>query len=898
MIRIATCFRTPVIRLGVDGHWRRVSFFSRKQSVLWFAVFCSWLAVANAPATELADAEQLFHSGQYRECIAACSEAIEEGLWPVDWRILKMRAELTTGQHSQALETFETALATYPTSIPLRLCGYDSLRLNDRAPAAEEQLRSIQELTQRESWRYGDSVNRVAIGRALYLAGADARRVLESFYDPAKKMNTVIADPYIATGELALEKHDFALAAEAFAEAARRAPDDPDVQFGLARALGDDADKAASALAKALAINRRHIPSLLLQAERAIDAEEFIEAETLLAMVLDLNPQHPRAWAYRAVIAYLNGQPEHAAHCRTQALRPWPKNPEVDFAIGQKLSRAYRFEEGASHQRAALEFDPRYRPARLQLSQDLLRLGHENEGWTLAAESFDDDQYNVVAFNLTTLRDNLAKFYTIENQDFILRMDSRESQLYGRRAMRLLQRAKSVLCEKYQVQLPRAIVVEMFPRQSDFAIRTFGLPGGAGYLGVCFGGVITANSPAAQGESPANWEAVLWHEFCHVVTLSKTKNRIPRWLSEGISVYEERQANAAWGQSMTPHHRQTILTGGFRPISQLSGAFMKASSAADLRFAYFESSLAVEYLVGRFGSRSLFGILDDLRDGLAINAALARRTEPLDELDLHFAAWLRRQAADFAPPVDWRRPEISADAEPNAFAEWNETHPNAYWGLVAEGRAWAGTRDWARARKPLAAAVALLPKYADTDSAYPLLAKVDRELHDTVAERSTLEALASLAADAAPQRLRLAELASERGDWRSVAEHSAAALAVNPLAPAAHRLLARATEQLGDDAMATESLQSLLTFDPIDIADIHYRLAIQYWREGMKPESEPAIRGMAKRHLLMALENSPRFVAAHRLLLEIVRAERQPPTPTQVDIAPDAPPLSRKGDSQ
>ena len=34
-------------------------------------------------------------------------------------------------------------------------------------------------------------------------------------------------------------------------------------------------------------------------------------------------------------------------------------------------------------------------------------------------------------------------------------------------------------------------------------------------------GSFTANSPAAQAGHPANWQAVLWHEFCHVVTLQK-----------------------------------------------------------------------------------------------------------------------------------------------------------------------------------------------------------------------------------------------------------------------------------------------------------------------------------------------------------------------------------------
>ena len=38
---------------------------------------------------------------------------------------------------------------------------------------------------------------------------------------------------------------------------------------------------------------------------------------------------------------------------------------------------------------------------------------------------------------------------------------------------------RTKLCEKYDVKLDRPILVEIFPEQQDFAIRTFGLPGGA-----------------------------------------------------------------------------------------------------------------------------------------------------------------------------------------------------------------------------------------------------------------------------------------------------------------------------------------------------------------------------------------------------------------------------------
>src|SRR6185295_18872035 len=206
-----------------------------------------------------------------------------------------------------------------------------------------------------------------------------------------------------------------------------------------------------------------------------------------------------------------------------------------------------------------LKFDERFLPAKIQLAQDLLRLGQEKEGWELADEVHRIDGYDVTAFNLVTLHDTIGKFATLTNGSFVVRMSAHEAGIYGERVLALLQRAKTHLCAKYGLVLDEPTYVEIFPNQKDFGVRTFGMPHNPGFLGVCFGSVITANSPAAQAGHPANWEAVLWHEFCHVVTLQMTRNKMPRWLSEGISVYEEKRENPAWGQEMNPRYREMIL---------------------------------------------------------------------------------------------------------------------------------------------------------------------------------------------------------------------------------------------------------------------------------------------------------------------------------------------------
>ena len=397
-----------------------------------------------------------------------------------------------------------------------------------------------------------------------------------------------------------------------------------------------------------------------------------------------------------------------------------------------------------------------------------------------------------------TLGDTLAKYKTLTSKRFVVRMEPAEADLYGQRVLILLESAAEKLSSRYGVALDKRIFVEIFPRQADFAIRTFGLPGGGGYLGVCFGPVITVNSPASRMAHPANWEAVLWHEFCHSVTLAKTRNKMPRWLSEGISVYEERRENPGWGQSMTPQYRQHILDGQATPVSQLSGAFLRPPSPMHLRFAYYESSMVVAYIAERFGFDAINRVLSDLGDSVPINVALARHTEPLEALDAHFADWLKKQAEAMGPEATWTQPDLPLDADSATMSRWTTEHPDNFWGQLGLGRALLAERKFAAAKAPLKKAAQLWPAAAPAGGPYLLLAAVHRELGESADETAMLKKHVALDADAFEPRLRLAELCAASSDWPAVDRYAAEAIAINPLVPAPYRLLASAAEATGD----------------------------------------------------------------------------------------------------
>jgi tetratricopeptide (TPR) repeat protein len=681
------------------------------------------------------------------------------------------------------------------------------------------------------------------------------------------------------------------------------------MHFGLARAYEPSARPLMiKSVETALRYNTNHLGAQLLLADHLVDGEEYAAAQKTLDSVLTVNPWHPEAWAFRAVLAHLANDAKEENTAREKALHFWTNNPAVDHLIGQKLSQKYRFAEGSACQRRALQFDSQFAPARIQLAQDLLRQGEEEEGWRLAQEVHQQDGYDVTAYNLVTLREGLAKFKTISNEDFVVRMSPHEAAIYGDRALALLQRAKTNLSQKYGWQQNRPTIVEIFPKQGDFAVRTFGMPHNPGFLGVCFGSVITANSPASQGGHPSNWEAVLWHEFCHVVTLQMTRNKMPRWLSEGISVYEERQANPAWGQHMNPKYREMILGEDLTPLSELSAAFLAPESDLHLQFAYYESSLVVEFLVERDGLDGLKLILHDLGEGREINETIAAHTEPMEKLERDFATFARERAEQLAPGLDWGKPKdrFAAAIEdrstrrrsglgptdndslshtnlptppPGTDLAGGSGSPTNFWILLERAKGLLREKKWEEAETPLKTIIEQYPTHAGPDSAYALLASALRGLNQTNEERVTLSKLAKLDADSTDVFLRLMELDEAVKDWLGAAENAERFLAVNPLLPRPYRYLARASEELGKAEPAIRSYERLLLLDPPDPAEVHFRLARLLHQKGDVPGS--------KRHVLQALEEAPRFRDAQRLLLQIANAS---PSHTESLPAPEAKP--------
>jgi tetratricopeptide (TPR) repeat protein len=817
-----------------------------------------------ARAADLDASYDLLRTGQYEKCLESAQKQLQADEYSpqqVDWSILIVKSLIALGQYDQAATEMEAALARDPVDIRLGQLAYEAYKQDGQAEQASRMVSRVYRVATQRRLSGFRPADVVALGEALLVLGGDPKTILGEFYNRAIQADPNCREAYLAAGELAIAKQDYDLAAQQYRKAIARFADEPDAHYGLAQAFYQSDRKAMlESLDAALFLNPRHAPSLVLLAEHQIDAEDYDGAAKTLDRVIEVNPWNPQAWAYRAVLAYLANDPNKSNECRAKAMRFWSTNPDVDYLIGRKLSQKYRFLEGSSFQRQSLVLDPAYLPAKGQLADDLLRLGQEQQGWLAAEEVHVRDPYNVSAYNLVTLRDNMAKLKTLTTEGFVVRMEPVEADIYGDRVVKLLGQASTTLCRKYGLKLTAPVTVELFTNQQDFAVRTFGMPGGDGFLGVCFGNVITANSPKLV--QPANWQATLWHEFTHVVTLNLTQNKMPRWLSEGISVYEELQRDPRWGQQMTPQYRQMILGDDLTPVGKLSEAFMSPPTPMHLQFAYYESELVVEFLVQQYGMDSIKAILADLRDGAQINDAISRRAASIGKFEEQFASFARKRAQDLAPSVDWEQPDKKTvdPTDPQAVAAWLGKHPNSFWALTLYADHLLTEQKWEQAKAPLEKLISIYPQYAAQDSAFVLLARVCRKLEQTDQEQQVLTKLAAASADATDAYARLMEMAVDQKDWRKVLENGNRYLSVYPMLPAVYSRMGQAYEALGQDGQAIESYQRLLRLDPADPVQVHYHLA------KLLRDKDPQV---AKRHVLEALADAPRFREAQKLLLQI-----------------------------
>src|SRR5262249_23096770 len=153
---------------------------------------------------------------------------------------------------------------------------------------------------------------------------------------------------------------------------------------------------------------------------------------------------------------------------------------------------------------------------------------------------------------------------------------------------------------KYTYTPPPPIRIEVYRSHADFSVRTVGLAG-LGALGGSFGTTLAFDSPAAKDAGPFHWGSAGWAALAHTVTLGLTDHGVPRWLSEGLSVYEEHKGKPGWGFNVTPGFINAFKAGKLVPVSRMNDGFMHPAYPEQVGLSYYQASLVCDLIARDWG---------------------------------------------------------------------------------------------------------------------------------------------------------------------------------------------------------------------------------------------------------------------------------------------------------
>jgi tetratricopeptide (TPR) repeat protein len=836
---------------------RRFSLFLLVASLAVFALpsFGTAQAPRRSPSllAPLQLANRALVEGRYDEI-----DALTEKLDARDPNVVAVRARaaIARGRYAQAEAALRAVAGRAPASEAALELGLLQQMLGRSDAAAILDKVSLQAET-------SDDANELArAARALRALG----RFQEANAAFRLAATTSPGDAAIQTawGEMFLEKYNKQEALKSFQMALQADSKWAPALLGSARALADENPPQAVILAKrALEINPSSVDAQVFLAGEAADAGHNDEAHKALEKALAVNPSSLEAHALVAALSFVEDRPQEFEAAADKTLAIAPTYGDVFRTTGELAAHNYRFDEAVTLTRRALSLDGRNPRTLADLGTHLLRTGDEPGARTALEAAFKIDPFNVVSFNLLQMMDRLDKFVTVRDGDVVMRLDKDEAPVLQEYAMSLAHQALNTLSARYEFTPRGPILVEIFPKHDDFAVRNVGLPGLNYALGICFGRVVTMDSPRARPPGEFQWEATLWHELAHVITLQMSNQRVPRWLTEGISVYEEKRARSEWGREMDVAFAGMLNRGETVKLRELNAAFQNPKT---ISMAYYQASLLVEHLVTAYGDTGLRKLLRTYGQGVDTDASLkAALNTDFDQLQAGFDETVERQFGAMrkalAPPPggeDLRR--TSTETLRTIAAD----NPRSFPVQMAFGGALRKDGKTDEAMQAFERAAQLVPQAGGKASAHDQMAEMAIEKKDTARAITELTALVAVDFNNVDAARLLASLlrqtnVDDPAKLRPVYERIAA---IDPFDADAHANLGRLALRRNQGDAAAREFRTVLALGPVDKAAAFTDLAESYFQAGKRAE--------AKKQTLAALEIAPTYERAQGLLLKLV----------------------------
>ncbi len=832
-------------------------------------------------------------TGQYREAERDARRFAAAPQNEAQARYFLGEALAATGRYGEALAEFDRAarLAEKKPATPPDDAAQKAKKKEDEEPEEEadaEQLRralraradlrraELLKLTGKEEEaqpllesfiKYYDETTGMSADELTTVARAlvhlEKVKDANDIYDEAIAEDETWIEAHLSRGELFTQKYNYAEAAEILAEAAKLNPNSARLHLAIAankRIDGGDAMNAA--LAQALKINPNYVEAKTFAAMVDLEAEKFQSAANLLDEALKINPNSLDARALRASTAWLQNRTADFESESRAVLAINPRYGMLYEVLAHFATQTRRYRESVAFLREAVKLSPRQWSSHLALGTGLLRLGDFEAGRAAIETSFAGDPFNVWAKNTLDLLDSMKEYRETRSGDFVFKIAAAESDVLSQYASELLADAQKKLTTRYQFTPKGPISVEIFPSSADFSVRALGLTG-LGALGVCFGQVIAQDSPTARPGGKFNWGSTMWHEYAHVITLQTTDHLIPRWFSEGLSVFEEHKARPGWGDDWNLGHIKAFTEGKWFPIAALDNGFIRPKRPEDIGLAYFEASQICHFIEDRYGFNALIEMLRGYRERKKTPEILQQALKLSEaDFDREFNAYINGKIGGYIKAIEsvWKSPP-KGEASPEDLAKRADEAPGDFGANIRAGIALYSAGNADKAVPYLKRSIELFPFQEENGNAYEALAEIYEKRGDKAGQTGALEALVKIDENNYDAVKRLAQLKLEAGDKARALELLQMSFYINPFEHAAHTMAGDLHLERNDTAAAIREFQVALAANPPNAAEAQYNLARALFAAGKTRE--------ARRAVLRSLEAAPSFDKAQELLLKI-----------------------------
>jgi tetratricopeptide (TPR) repeat protein len=344
---------------------------------------------------------------------------------------------------------------------------------------------------------------------------------------------------------------------------------------------------------------------------------------------------------------------------------------------------------------------------------------------------------------------------------------------------------------------------------------------------------------------------------------------VPRWLTEGISVYEEKLARPEWGREMEIQFASMLERGETLALKDLNAGFTNPKT---ISLAYYEASLLVEHLVTAFGDAAVRKLLRAYGEGLDTTMALKTALDTdFDQLQVGFDQSLdrvfgnlRRALAAPGPGGGGSTAPVDLEQMPvETLRRYAADYPRSYLVQAALGRALRKAGQTDEAMLAFERAAGLVPTASGPSSPHAQMADMAIEKKDRARAIAELTALVAVDFNNVDAARRLAGLMREAGidDPAKVKPVYQRIVAIDPFDAEAHATLGRLAMQRADADSAAREFRAVLALGPVDEAAARTDLAESYFKAGRRPE--------AKKQTLAALEIAPTYERAQDLLLKL-----------------------------